>query len=109
MIRRPPRSPRTDTLFPSTTLFRAVDLEGIFGRGDDLARHQPGRRGRHVREQDAELVAAQAGQGVLGPQLGADAWPDVLQDEVAVAVPQDRKSTRLNSSHLCASRMPSSA
>src|SRR3546814_2887564 len=24
MIRRPPRSPRTDTLFPYTTLFRAV-------------------------------------------------------------------------------------
>src|SRR3546814_7347021 len=26
MIRRPPRSTRTDTLFPYTTLFRAVDL-----------------------------------------------------------------------------------
>src|SRR3546814_20818138 len=24
MIRRPPRSPRTDTLFPSTTLFRSL-------------------------------------------------------------------------------------
>src|SRR3546814_20725062 len=27
MIRRPPRSTRTDTLFPYTTLFRSVDLE----------------------------------------------------------------------------------
>src|SRR3546814_14474396 len=26
MIRRPPRSPRTDTLFPYTTLFRSGDL-----------------------------------------------------------------------------------
>src|SRR3546814_9465793 len=26
MIRRPPRSTRTDTLFPYTTLFRSVDL-----------------------------------------------------------------------------------
>src|SRR3546814_5344515 len=26
MIRRPPRSTRTDTLFPDTTLFRSVDL-----------------------------------------------------------------------------------
>src|SRR3546814_3831054 len=25
MIRRPPRSTRTDTLFPSTTLFRSID------------------------------------------------------------------------------------
>src|SRR3546814_4914178 len=28
MIRRPPRSTRTDTLFPYTTLFRSVDLGG---------------------------------------------------------------------------------
>src|SRR3546814_18869002 len=27
MIRRPPRSTRTDTLFPYTTLFRSADLE----------------------------------------------------------------------------------
>src|SRR3546814_6364223 len=41
MIRRPPRSTRTDTLFPYTTLFRS------------LARHAgaagPGRHYRHVR------------------------------------------------------------
>src|SRR3546814_19263850 len=30
MIRRPPRSTRTDTLFPYTTLFRSVD---VIGRG----------------------------------------------------------------------------
>src|SRR3546814_7920047 len=28
MIRRPPRSTRTDTLFPYTTLFRSIALEG---------------------------------------------------------------------------------
>src|SRR3546814_7486371 len=28
MIRRPPRSTRTDTLFPYTTLFRSSDAEG---------------------------------------------------------------------------------
>src|SRR3546814_2546954 len=27
MIRRPPRSTRTDTLFPYTTLFRSIDLD----------------------------------------------------------------------------------
>src|SRR3546814_812161 len=27
MIRRPPRSTRTDTLFPYTTLFRSIDFE----------------------------------------------------------------------------------
>src|SRR3546814_16547489 len=30
MIRRPPRSTRTDTLFPYTTLFRSVDPSLIF-------------------------------------------------------------------------------
>src|SRR3546814_12727680 len=29
MIRRPPRSTRTDTLFPYTTLFRSVDADRI--------------------------------------------------------------------------------
>src|SRR3546814_6495457 len=28
MIRRPPRSTRTDTLFPYTTLFRSIDIDG---------------------------------------------------------------------------------
>src|SRR3546814_8027512 len=31
MIRRPPRSTRTDTLFPYTTLFRSAQLVGILG------------------------------------------------------------------------------
>src|SRR3546814_5832690 len=32
MIRRPPRSTRTDTLFPYTTLFRSLDLAIAVGR-----------------------------------------------------------------------------
>src|SRR3546814_18326012 len=31
MIRRPPRSTRTDTLFPYTTLFRSLVVPGLFG------------------------------------------------------------------------------
>src|SRR3546814_15864383 len=46
MIRRPPRSTRTDTLFPYTTLFRArrdeigetrTDMAGRAGRGGGMA------------------------------------------------------------------------
>src|SRR3546814_6022249 len=33
MIRRPPRSTRTDTLFPYTTLFRSQTLLGVTGSG----------------------------------------------------------------------------
>src|SRR3546814_2313258 len=38
MIRRPPRSTRTDTLFPYTTLFRSRDrfARGVGGRSPDL-------------------------------------------------------------------------
>src|SRR3546814_10595789 len=32
MIRRPPRSTRTDTLFPYTTLFRSGEVEGVLVR-----------------------------------------------------------------------------
>src|SRR3546814_19362021 len=39
MIRRPPRSTRTDTLVPSTTLFRAIG--GQRERGVDRAEEQP--------------------------------------------------------------------
>src|SRR3546814_6358034 len=38
MIRRPPRSTRTDTLFPYTTLFRSADRQQpVFARGVLLA------------------------------------------------------------------------
>src|SRR3546814_8282547 len=36
MIRRPPRSTRTDTLFPYTTLFRSLELHGTL---DPETRH----------------------------------------------------------------------
>src|SRR3546814_3095520 len=36
MIRRPPRSTRTDTLFPYTTLFRSL-ATGVYTVGSDLA------------------------------------------------------------------------
>src|SRR3546814_6779673 len=44
MIRRPPRSTRTDTLFPYTTLFRShdgvvLDVHDHVGIGIDQARH----------------------------------------------------------------------
>src|SRR3546814_14156120 len=45
MIRRPPRSTRTDTLFPYTTLFRS-------GRSDSGGRARPGSAGCHGIGQD---------------------------------------------------------
>src|SRR3546814_9488279 len=50
MIRRPPRSTRTDTLFPYTTLFRSIGLRHRQGH-DEVGRARAGRgqsRGRPV-------------------------------------------------------------
>src|SRR2546426_5099061 len=75
MIRRPPRS----TLFPYTTLFRS-------GHGTPVKPPTP------VRLMPAE--SSSSGSGVrYSANIGA-------KDEVSLAFKQDRKSTRLNSSHL---------
>src|SRR3546814_10762367 len=44
MIRRPPRSTRTDTLFPYTTLFRSIPIKFKWGRSWFIARRET--RGR---------------------------------------------------------------
>src|SRR3546814_5852421 len=56
MIRRPPRSTRTDTLFPYTTLFRSTDLDRLdFGVLDPLRRRFV-EQGAHRRDDIAVLV-----------------------------------------------------
>src|SRR3546814_8831221 len=65
MIRRPPRSTRTDTLFPYTTLFRSIGPVGNDQRLTRLAAHQRAqfarRRGRveHVPSFGWEVADAQ--------------------------------------------------
>src|SRR3546814_11722123 len=44
MIRRPPRSTRTDTLFPYTTLFRSRSKAALAVVGSAARRHAPPRR-----------------------------------------------------------------
>src|SRR3546814_7043340 len=68
MIRRPPRSTRTDTLFPYTTLFRSL-VERQVLRSDD-ARLRPAPRQRERQRQIlpragvGALLAGRAGQDV---------------------------------------------
>src|SRR3546814_5987837 len=137
MIRRPPRSTRTDTLFPYTTLFRPRTARA---RGHDrLAR---GRRcdgglredfgtksaGPHCFDSDSSLTDGLLGHGkVIGVSCGAflcifgllgfgGRFRRVASDakstdcgeqhgaghaaeEAIILSEQDRKSTRLTSSH----------
>src|SRR3546814_6066472 len=118
MIRRPPRSTRTDTLFPYTTLFRsscdqrsrirhgAVGLSTtrgsmatylITGGAGFIGRHlchELSAAGHQVRVLDS--LIEQAHDQEPAQELAADEFLHAdIRDPEAV----DRNSTRLNSSH----------
>src|SRR3546814_15580762 len=101
MLRRPPRSTRTDTFFPYTTLFRSV----LALQDAALVLPGDGRAGLHLGPRNLGVAAA-AG-AALGDEV-VDAALAVLVAGVPVlhrgvldlgVVEGDRKSTRLNSSH----------
>src|SRR3546814_15180447 len=90
MIRRPPRSTRTDTLFPYTTLFRsglrqpgrvvrlhhhAAHGRLAVGGGEAFAghlAHEPGDGGAFLHAADRIVVAAHAGVGHVGGAAATD-------------------------------------
>src|SRR3546814_18815937 len=77
MIRRPPISTRTDTLFPDTTLFRSpLPVCDRSGKG---------------------RIHNRGCNDTLYHYLTERAPP--VKDKPCASPPQDRKSTRLNSSH----------
>src|SRR3546814_14610351 len=118
MIRRPPRSTRTDTLFPYTTLFRsgyagvvAADHRGValhpfsedFLDLLDLLDGVVEARALGADDRDEERAAVlgrrkfrrhEPGQSVDRREAGEHG-----QCHAAGDPPRDRKSTRLNSSH----------
>src|SRR3546814_15666282 len=73
MIRRPPRSTRTDTLFPYTTLFRSSAFY-VLGREprriQDLDLYTCGM----VLELNGAIASVGAGAACLGHPLEAAAW-----------------------------------
>src|SRR3546814_20725028 len=88
MIRRPPRSSLTDTLFPYTTLFRSRGyvLRRIVRRALRHG-HKLGQLGVFFYRLVGDLVA----------EMGS-AYPELVAQQARVEQ-VDRKSTRLNSSH----------
>src|SRR3546814_7214283 len=106
MIRRPPRSTRTDTLFPYTTLFRSLAAaeklaaEGIDAEVVDLRTIRPMDKDTIVKsvQKTNRLVVVEEGF----PQSGVGSEISASMMELAfdyLDAPVDRKSTRLNSSH----------
>src|SRR3546814_18241837 len=102
MIRRPPRSTRTDTLFPYTTLFRSREfgdqLEGGMGVvevvvAERLALELLGADDARPR------IAARIGRCCLVRVLAIAQFLPLAAGEHQAIGEADRKSTRLNSSH----------
>src|SRR3546814_16722702 len=60
MLRRPPRSTRTDTLFPYTTLFRSRERRQTIGRGLRLCVNQQGERLRGFEINTLTVVATES-------------------------------------------------
>src|SRR3546814_10743901 len=74
MIRRPPRSTRTDTLFPYTTLFRSISILEAPGQMAVLP-HAEAVVGRARAERvGAQLSQAREGEGMRW-------WADVRSEE----------------------------
>src|SRR3546814_5224921 len=124
MIRRPPRSTRTDTLFPYTTLFRSTAQEDIV---DPLNSKVIVKRGDLIQEDKIDQIEragidtifirsalmCESVSGVCGACYGRDLARGTkvnVGEAVGVIAAQsigepgtqltiDRKSTRLNSSH----------
>src|SRR3546814_2752387 len=76
MIRRPPRSTRTDTLFPYTTLFRSADAR----RGDDETAALVGVVGAGQPDAEMGLVEGVLGEADRGEQA-ADGAGDLVRSE----------------------------
>src|SRR3546814_17113987 len=102
MIRRPPRSTRTDTLFPYTTLFRSPGSGARRGRRTQPPSPAAELGVRHLLRRE-EAGGSTGGQLSRGRRLEADGG-GYRGGKEAPARAQggrrlDRKSTRLNSSH----------
>src|SRR3546814_20551827 len=100
MIRRPPRSTRTDTLLPYTTLFRSLprptdNVAGMAAYCSDLAAQLPFGLLR------PETLTWKLAAMVMLASAGTPPREDhsFSREELPDLFEQDRKSTRLNSSH----------
>src|SRR3546814_953566 len=110
MIRRPPRSTRTDTLFPYTTLFRSRGPQGtLFGRNAtsgvvNVITAKP-KLGTFEAAAEAEYGNYNSLKGKamvnipLGDTMGLRVAGIYLHRDGYTKNELDRKSTRLNSSH----------
>src|SRR3546814_14433562 len=99
MIRRPPRSTRTDTLFPYTTLFRSPESKASFNVAETRVGAAPNRMPFAIHNRCKLQVAHFK---TTRFSMSNDLFNSLATQNLGCAVEnffEDRKSTRLNSSH----------
>src|SRR3546814_10391202 len=102
MIRHPPRSTRTDTLFPHTTLFRSNPAAETF---PDRKYNKADKRPLTLEELITYWQAIKPIQGIQGAVMrlhlltGGQRIAQLVRLLVSDIDQEDRKSTLLNSSH----------
>src|SRR3546814_21051462 len=98
MIRRPPRSTHTDTLFPYTTLCRSDDQRSHIV---DLQVAELNKRlaVRRITVEVTEAAHAWLSRTGYDPSYGARPLRRLVQTAIGDPLARDRKSTRMNSSH----------
>src|SRR3546814_19042547 len=80
MIRRPPRSTRTDTLFPYTTLFRSLLVLA------DCRQHVDEGRAQQPQQQEEDAEGDRCAESVVGPAVAQIDRPEGAAREAAEAV-----------------------
>src|SRR3546814_15079602 len=98
MIRRPPRSTRTDTLFPYTTLFRSILTRSDVGKGhpeyyQDMAQRIAAETGAIFINQFGNPANPQAHEATTGPEIWEQMEHDV--DAIVCGVGSGRPITGL--------------
>src|SRR3546814_13737854 len=97
MIRRPPRSTRTDTLFPYTTLFRSMSRLTAAQVLDIRERCAAGENQYRLAEEFG------VGQAQISRIHRRVVWSHLREESICAQMKplktSDRKSTRLNPSH----------
>src|SRR3546814_13468433 len=102
MIRRPPRSTRTDTLLPYTTLFRS-NGRYAYGRQPQIMHWNMARFAEALlpaihRVSPGDVEAAKVMVDAI-PGRFRGSWHIKVREKLGLSGDGDRKSTRLNSSH----------
>src|SRR3546814_1637469 len=105
MIRRPPRSTRTDTLFPDTTLFRSAWQ--LIVRADDPAPQTPAGRAMHVGPADRGL-AVRAADGDVAARGRSEEHTSELQSlmRISYAVFCLKKKTEQTDTNIAEQTIP---